>query len=144
MYAHPELKYILVLNEPDLSGQSTFGAAQAATAPADAAALWPQYETIAEDAGVQVIGLQITYDTDPNYGNPVTWLDAFYKAYESANGGRQPRIDNLGFHWYDYGLDAQLTTLAPFCKPFGLRSSPTGTVRTMALKSTPSPSTGRR
>ncbi len=116
---HPEIKYILVLNEPNVSGQATCGAAGAPyCAPADAAALWPQYEAIAHDTGVQIVGPQITYGTDPTYGNPETWMDAFYKAYESANGGRQPRIDFIGFHWYDYGLDAQLTTLAKYNKPF--------------------------
>lgn len=117
--AHAEIKYILVLNEPNVSGQATCGASGAAYCePADAAALWPQYEAIAQDTGVQIVGPQITYGTDPNYGNPTDWLNAFYKAYESASGGRQPRIDFLGFHWYDYGLDSQLTTLAQFGKPF--------------------------
>ena len=118
IYAHPEIKYLLVLNEPNVSGQATCGASGAAYCePADAAALWPQYEAIAKDTGVQIVGPQITFGTDPNYGNPETWMDAFYKAYEGANGGRQPRIDFLGFHWYDYGLDAQLTSLAKYNKP---------------------------
>lgn len=119
LYAHPEVKYLLVLNEPNVSGQAKCGAAGAAyCAPADAAALWPQYEAIATDTGVQLVGPQITWGTDPNYANPVTWMDAFYSAYKSANGGRQPRIDFLGFHWYDYGLDGQLTTMAKYGKPF--------------------------
>lgn len=118
IYAHPEIKYLLVLNEPNVSGQATCGASGAAYCePADAAALWPQYEAIAKDTGVQIVGPQITYGTDPTYGNPETWMDAFYKAYEAANGGRQPRIDFIGFHWYDYGLDAQLTSLAKYNKP---------------------------
>ena len=118
IYAHPEIKYILVLNEPNVSGQATCGAQGAPyCAPADAAALWPQYEAIAEDTGVQIVGPQITFGTDPNYGNPETWMDAFYKAYESANGGRQPRLDYIGFHWYDYGLDGELTSLAKYNKP---------------------------
>ncbi len=119
LFQHPEVKYLLVLNEPNVSGQAKCGAAGSAyCAPADAAALWPQIETIAKDTGVMIVGPQITYGTDPNYGNPVTWMDAFYSAYESNNGGRQPRIDYLGYHWYDYGLDSQLTTMAKYNKPF--------------------------
>ncbi len=119
LFAHPEVKYLLVLNEPNVSGQARCGAVSTGYCrPADAAALWPQIETIAKDTGVQIVGPQITYGTDPMYGNPVTWMKAFYSAYESANGGRQPRIDYLGYHWYDYGLDGQLTTMAQFNKPF--------------------------
>ncbi len=116
--ANPQIKYLLVLNEPNVSGQATCGGASTYCQPAAAAALWPQFEAIAQSTGVQIVGPQITWGTDPNYSNPVTWLNAFYSAYESANSGRQPRIDFLGFHWYDYGLDAQLTTLAQFDKPF--------------------------
>ena len=116
---HPEIKYLLVLNEPNVSGQAKCGAPGSAyCSPAAAAALWPQYEAVAKDTGVMIVGPQITWGTDPNYGNPVTWMDAFYSAYESANGGRQPRIDYLGYHWYDYGLDSQLTTMAKYGKPF--------------------------
>ena len=66
---------------------------------------------------MQIVGPQITFGTDPNYGNPEAWMDAFYQAYESANGGRQPRINYIGFHWYDYGLDGELTSLAKYNKP---------------------------
>ncbi len=115
---HTEVKYLLLLNEPNVSGQGRCGGATTYCQPAAAAALWPQFETIAKDTGVMLVGPQITYGTDPNYGNPVTWMDAFYKAYASANGGRQPRIDYLGYHWYDYGLDGQLTTMNKYNKPF--------------------------
>ena len=116
--AHPEIKYLLVLNEPNVSGQATCGGASTYCQPAAAAALWPQYEQIAIDTGTLIVGPQITFGTDPNYGNPETWMDAFYSAYEANNNGRRPRIDYLGFHWYDYGLDTQLTNLAKYNKPF--------------------------
>ena len=48
--------------------------------------------------------------------DPVVWLDAFYSAYKSANGGRPPKIDYLAFHWYDYGLAAQLDRLQKYGK----------------------------
>lgn len=116
--AHSEIKYLLVLNEPNVSGQATCGNNQPYCSPTDAATLWPQYEAVAADTGVQIVGPQITYGSEPNYTDPVVWLDAFYAAYESANGGRQPHIDYLGFHWYDYGLDSQLTRLNKYGKPY--------------------------
>ena len=116
--SHPEIKYLLVLNEPNVAGQASCVSGQPYCSPAQAAALWPQYEAVAADTGVQIVGPQITYGTEPNYTDPIVWMDAFYAAYESANGGRQPRIDYLGYHWYDYGLDSQLTRMAKYGKPF--------------------------
>ncbi len=83
--AHPELHFILVMNEPNLTSQSNL-------TPQAAAALWPQYEALAADAGVGIVGPQITWGTMPNYTDPVVWLDAFYDAYHSANGNRDPQI----------------------------------------------------
>jgi hypothetical protein len=54
----------------------------------------------------------------PGYEDPVEWLDAFYASFRSANGGLEPRIDCLGFHWYDYGLGGQLDRLIEYGKPF--------------------------
>src|SRR6187402_556490 len=109
--ANPTIRYLMVLNEPNLTDQSNL-TSQAA------AALWPQYEAIAADTGVQIVGPQMNWGTMPGFSDPVVWLDAFYAAYESANGGRAPRIDFLGFHWYDYGLAGQLDRLTKYGKPF--------------------------
>ncbi len=107
--AHRRIKYLLVLNEPNVGGQAYL-------TPQQAAALWPQYEAVAAAAHVKIVGPQITWGTMPNYTDPVAWLDAFYAAYEAANGGRAPRLDYLGFHWYDYGLDNQLARLDKYGK----------------------------
>ncbi len=116
--AHPEIKYLLVLNEPNVSGQAACVSGQPYCSPSQAASQWPMYEAVAADTGVQIVGPQITWGTEPNYTDPVVWMDAFYAAYEAANGGRAPRIDYIGFHWYDYGLDSQLTRLTKYGKPF--------------------------
>ncbi len=109
--AHSEIKYILVMNEPNLTGQANL-------TPQQAAQVWPSYESVASQANVQIVGPQITWGTMPNYGDPVVWLDAFYAAYKQNNGGRAPRIDYLGFHWYDYGIGGQLDRLTKYGKPF--------------------------
>ncbi len=109
--ANPKVKYLLVLNEPNLTDQADM-------TPQQAAAAWPGYEKIASDMKVKLVGPQITWGTMPGYSDPVAWLDAFYAAYAAANGGRAPRIDYLGFHWYDYGLGGQLDRLAKYGKPF--------------------------
>lgn len=108
---NPSIKYILVLNEPNLVDQANL-------TPQQAAELWPRYEAIAAHVGVKIVGPAITWGTMTDYWDPVIWLDAFYAAYRSANGNRDPQIDYLAFHWYDYGLAAQLDRLTKYGKPF--------------------------
>ncbi|MCO5979295.1 glycoside hydrolase family protein [Ideonella sp. NS12-5] len=107
----PGIRHLLVLNEPNLSDQANL-------TPDQAAALWPRFEAIAQATGVQIIGPQITWGTLAGYADPVVWLDAFYATYRGANAGRDPHIDGLGFHWYDYGLADQLDRLTKYGKPF--------------------------
>jgi Glycosyl hydrolase catalytic core len=110
--AHPAIQYLLVMNEPNLTGQANL-------TPEQAAAIWPSYEAVATEANVKLVGPQITWGTMAGYEDPVQWLDAFLAAYRAANSGREPRVDVLGFHWYDYGLAGQLDTLKNrYGKPF--------------------------
>ena len=104
--------YILVLNEPNI-------VTQANVTPQQAAQMWPQFEVLASQTGAKIVGPAMTWGTMTGYEDPVTWLDAFYAAYEAANNGRQPRIDYLALHWYDYtGSPAQLDRLTKYGKPF--------------------------
>nr|WP_315598384.1 glycosyl hydrolase [uncultured Cupriavidus sp.] len=111
LLAHPEIKYLLLMNEPNLTDQANLS-------PTAAAAAWPHYESVAAHTGVKLVGPAITWGTMPGYEDPVVWLDAFYTAYRAANGNRDPRINYLAFHWYDYGLGGQLDRLAKYGKPF--------------------------
>ena len=109
--ANPNIKYLLVMNEPNLVDQANL-------TPAQAAAVWPGYEAVAAATGAKIVGPQITWGTMTNYSDPVVWMDAFILAYQAANGNRMPQIDYLGFHWYDYGLADQLDRLKKYGKPF--------------------------
>ncbi|SFL96913.1 glycosyl hydrolase [Variovorax sp. OV329] len=110
LQAHPDIRHLLLLNEPNLTDQANL-------TPAQAAALWPRYEAIADRTGVKLVGPAITWGTMPGFADPVVWLDAFHAEYRAANGNRDPRIDHLAFHWYDYGLGAQLDRLKKYGKP---------------------------
>ena len=112
--ANPQAKYLLVMNEPSLT--SDVGGSN--ITPNQAADIWPRYEQVARDTGVKIVGPQVTWGTMAGYSDPVVWLDAFYAAYRSKNGNRDPQIDYLAFHWYDYGLSAQLDRLKKYGKPF--------------------------
>lgn len=112
--AHSEVKYLLVMNEPNLTDQANL-------TPADAAEAWVIYEQVVKDLAAQgrtvyLVGPAMNWGTLPGYSDPVVWLDAFYEAYKSANAGRIPQIDYLAFHWYDYGLAGQLDRLAKYGK----------------------------
>ncbi|MDN8617756.1 glycosyl hydrolase [Variovorax ginsengisoli] len=111
LQAHPEIRHLLLLNEPNLTDQANL-------TPVQAAQLWPRYESIAARTGVQLVGPAMTWGTMPGFADPVVWLDAFYGAYRAANGNRDPQIDYLGLHWYDYGLESQLDRLKKYGKSF--------------------------
>jgi len=106
-----DVKYLLVLNEPNLVDQANM-------TPSQAAAAWPGYEAVAAATGAKIVGPAITWGTMAGYSDPVTWMDAFIAAYQSANGGRSPQVDYIAFHWYDYGLADQLNRLAKYGKKF--------------------------
>jgi len=113
--ARPEIQYLLVLNEPNLTDQANM-------TPQRAAEEWVKYEQVVADleaAGrsIKIVGPQMTWGTLSGYSDPVFWLDQFYAWYEATNGGREPRIDYLAFHWYDYGLEQQLDRLQKYGKP---------------------------
>ncbi|MCA9744538.1 hypothetical protein KC734_23575, partial [candidate division KSB1 bacterium] len=65
---------------------------------------------------VYLVGPAMNWGTMTGYADPIVWLDDFYAAYKSANAGREPKIDYLAFHWYDYGLEAQLDRLKKYGK----------------------------
>jgi Glycosyl hydrolase catalytic core/Bacterial Ig-like domain (group 2) len=111
LLANPGIKFLLVVNEPNLVTQANL-------TPQQAADVWPGFEAIAAHTGVKIVGPAMTWGTMPGYADPVVWLDAFYAAYHAANGNRDPQVDYLAFHWYDYGLDAQLDRLTKYGKPF--------------------------
>lgn len=111
---HPEIQYLLVLNEPNLTDQAN-------QTPDQAARSWPQYEKVITDLveqgrTVYLVGPAMNWGTMSGYEDPVAWLDAFYEAYRTLNAGRDPKIDYLAFHWYDFGLSAQLDRLKKYGK----------------------------
>ncbi|MFC6479115.1 glycoside hydrolase family protein [Pseudomonas asuensis] len=109
--SHPHIHYLLLVNEPNLVDQANMP-------PEAAAALWPRFEALARSTGVKLVGPAMNWGTMSGFSDPVVWLDAFYAAYRSAHDNRDPQIDYLAFHWYDYGLSDQLDRLTKYGKPF--------------------------
>lgn len=111
LQAHPDIRYLLVINEPNLVDQANM-------TPEAVAQFWPRLEQISAQTGVKLVGPAMNWGTMPGYGDPVVWLDAFYAAYRAQNQNREPKIDYLAFHWYDYGLSGMLDRLSKYGKPF--------------------------
>ena len=114
--SHPEIEYLLVMNEPNLVDQAN-------RTPTQAAGDWPVYEQVIQDLAdqgrtVYLVGPAMNWGTMSGYADPIDWLDDFYTAYRQANGGTDPQIDYLAFHWYDYGLESQLNRLMQYGKDF--------------------------
>jgi len=112
--ARPDVEYLLVMNEPNLTDQANM-------TPQRAAEEWVKYEQLvaeieATGRSIKIVGPQMTWGTMTGLADPVFWLDQFHAWYGAANGGREPRIDYLGFHWYDYGLEQQLDRLQKYGK----------------------------
>lgn len=113
--ARPGIGYLLLMNEPNLTDQANM-------TPQRAAEEWVKYEQLAaelESAGrpITLVGPAMTWGTMAGHADPVFWLDQFIVWYKAANNGREPRIDHLAFHWYDYGLEGQLNRLQKYGKP---------------------------
>lgn len=111
---HPEVQYLLVLNEPNLTDQVNM-------TPSQAADEWVKYENLIDELAVEgrtieLVGPAMNWGTLTDYWDPVVWLDAFYDAYRRAHNGDDPLIDYLAFHWYDYGLESQLDRLQKYEK----------------------------
>lgn len=116
LLVHPQTNDVLVMNEPNLVDQANL-------TPTAAVSHWLRYEEfqaymLAEHGrSIRLIGPAMTWGTLPGYADPLVWLTDFYSAFNAAEG-RDPIIDALAFHWYDYGLEEQLTRLEGFGKSF--------------------------
>lgn len=91
---HPDVKYILGFNEPNFIEQANL-------TPAEAAALWPKIESIANDYNLEIVAPAVNYSpgqvdipgTDDN-SSPWAYLDAFFEACPNC------QIDYIAVHSY--------------------------------------------
>lgn len=69
--AHPQCKYILAFNEPNLTDQANM-------TPQQAAEKWPQLKNLAQELGLMIVSPAMNYGTLSGYSDPVKWLDEFF------------------------------------------------------------------
>ena len=87
MTNHPECKYILAYNEPNLTDQANM-------TPAQAAAKWPKLKAIATELKLKIISPAMNFGTLSGYGDPITWLDAFFNLIPISD------VDGIAIHTY--------------------------------------------
>lgn len=95
--AHPECRYLLGYNEPNLADQ-------AAMTPAQAAAAWPALEALAEEFGVRLVAPALNFTGAPVGGRmwqPYEWYDEFFRLVPDA------KVDCLALHCYMNWASAQ-------------------------------------
>ena len=69
--AHPNTKYLLAFNEPNLKDQARM-------TPAEAAAIWAPVVALAKELGLKLVSPAMNYGTLSGYGDPIKWLDEFF------------------------------------------------------------------
>ena len=69
--AHPDTKYLLAFNEPNLTDQARM-------TPAEAAAIWTPVVELAKELNLKLVSPAMNYGTLPGYSDPIKWLDEFF------------------------------------------------------------------
>ena len=87
--AHPEARYILAFNEPNLTDQAEM-------TPAQAASHWPALKALAAELGMKLISPAMNYGTLAGYNDPWKWLDEFF----AQPGVSIDDVDGIAIHCY--------------------------------------------
>ena len=69
--AHPNTKYLLAFNEPNLTDQANM-------TPAQAAAIWQPVVSLAKELHLKLVSPAMNYGTLSGYSDPIKWLDEFF------------------------------------------------------------------
>ncbi len=116
---HPECKYLLGYNEPNL-GASVGGSG---ITPSAAARDWKNLEDIADEFGLALVGPALQYSGETLsdgkiYDTPKSWMDAFIKSYKALYE-KEPRFDYFCLHCYMNWPSAQSGYVKEYVKEYG-------------------------
>lgn len=103
--AHPNTKYLLGFNEPNLTDQANM-------TPAQAAALWQPVVALAKELNLKLISPAMNYGTLAGYSDPIKWLDEFF----AQPGVCLDDIDAISIHCYMASPQAVKNYIAMFEK----------------------------
>lgn len=106
---HPDAKYLLGYNEPNLTDQANM-------TPSQAAAAWPSLKAVAQKAGLKLISPALNYGTLPGYSDPEKWMDDFL----ACDGVSLDDFDGIALHCYmpnTPGMRAMIRKFDKYGKP---------------------------
>lgn len=86
---HPNTKYLLAFNEPNLTDQANM-------VPSKAAELWPDVVAAAKELNLKLVSPAMNYGTLGGYHDPCKWLDEFFR----QPGVSIDDIDAISVHCY--------------------------------------------
>lgn len=86
---HPNTKYLLAFNEPNLKDQANM-------TPSRAAELWPPVVTLAKELNLKLVSPAMNYGTVAGYNDPIKWLDEFF----AQPGVSIDDVDAISIHCY--------------------------------------------
>lgn len=69
---HPNTKYLLAFNEPNLTDQANM-------TPSQAANLWQPVVSLAKELNLKLVSPAMNYGTLSGYSDPIKWLDEFFR-----------------------------------------------------------------
>lgn len=72
---HPNCKYLLAYNEPNLKDQARM-------TPQEAAATWTELKNFAKEIGLSIVAPAMNYGTLDGYSDPIKWMDEFFACPE--------------------------------------------------------------
>ncbi len=84
---HPQCKYLLTFNEPNLKDQANM-------TPHQAALKWPEIKSIANELGLKLISPAMNYGTLRGFEDPIVWLDEFFKLVPLSD------VEGISVHCY--------------------------------------------
>ncbi len=87
--SHPECRYILAYNEPNLKDQANM-------TPSAAAKDWPRLVKAAKELNMKIIAPAMNYGTLSGYSEPWKWLDEFF----AQPGVSIDDVDGIAVHCY--------------------------------------------
>ena len=103
--AHPNTRYLLAFNEPNLTDQARM-------TPAQAAAIWKPVVDLAKELNLKLVSPAMNYGTLAGYSDPIKWLDEFL-AQPSVS---IDDIDAISIHCYMANPQALRNYVAMFYK----------------------------
>ena len=103
--AHPNTKYLLAFNEPNLTDQANM-------TPSKAAELWPPVVALAKELNLKLVSPAMNYGTLAGYNDPIKWLDEFFAQPDVSIDD----IDAISIHCYMANPQALRNYVAMFYK----------------------------